>query len=171
MNDLKLYGDGMHDDTAAIQAMLDRCGTVRIPDGCYLIRRPLIIHSNTHLILSQMATLRLADGANCSLLDNDGLYSDAANENITIEGGIWDGNHMAQQRQKIPNECRPGDENEDKVCDKQVYISNIYVVFMVRLIHTERLTVKNVTFKNPTSYAIHIADAKHFTVEDRKSVV
>lgn len=166
MNDLKLYGDGIHDDTAAIQAMLDKCGTVRIPDGCYLICRPLIIHSNTHLILSQMATLRLADGANCSLLDNDGLYSDVANENITIEGGIWDGNHMAQERQKIPNECRPGDENEDKICDKQVYISNIYVVFMVRLIHTERLTVKNVTFKNPTSYAIHIADAKHFTVEN-----
>ena len=166
MNDLKLYGDGAHDDTAAIQAMLDRCGTVRIPDGCYLIRRPLIIHSNTHLILSQMATLRLADGANCSILDNDGLYSDAANENITIEGGIWDGNHMAQERQKIPNECRPGDENEDQICDKQVYISNIYVVFMVRLIHTERLTVKNITFKNPTSYAIHIADAKHFTVEN-----
>ena len=166
MNDLKLYGDGIHDDTAAIQAMLDKCGTVRISDGCYLIRRPLIIHSNTHLILSQMATLRLADGANCSLLDNDGLYSDVANENITIEGGIWDGNHMAQERQKIPNECRPGDENEDKICDKQVYISNIYVVFMVRLIHTERLTVKNVTFKNPTSYAIHIADAKHFTVEN-----
>ena len=166
MNDFKLYGDGVHDDTAAIQSMLDACGTVKIPDGCYLIRRPLIIHSNTHLILSQMATLRLADGANCSILDNDGLYSDAANENITIEGGIWDGNHMAQERQKIPNECRPGDENEDQICDKQVYISNIYVVFMVRLIHTERLTVKNITFKNPTSYAIHIADAKHFTVEN-----
>ena len=68
-----------------IQAMLDTCGTVRIPDGRYLITKPLIIHSNTHLILSSLATLRLADGANCSLLDNDGLYSDETNVNITIE--------------------------------------------------------------------------------------
>ena len=163
---MKLYGDGIHDDTAAIQAMLDTCGTVRIPDGRYLITKPLIIHSNTHLILSSLATLRLADGANCSLLDNDGLYSDETNVNITIEGGIWDGNHMMQERQKIPNESRPGDENEDKICDKQTYISNIYVVFMVRLVHTQHLQVKNLTFKDPTSYAIHIADSRYFKVEN-----
>ena len=163
---IKLYGDGIHDDTDEIQAMLDKCGTVRIPDGRYLITKPLIIHSNTHLILSSMATLRLADGANCSILDNDGLYSDETNVNITIEGGIWDGNHMAQERKKIPNEGRPGDENEDQICDKQVYISNIYVVFMVRLVHTERLQVKNLTFKDPTSFAIHIADSRYFNVEN-----
>lgn len=163
---IKLYADGIHDDTASIQAMLDQCGTVRIPDGRYLITKPLIIHSNTHLILSSSATLRLADGANCSLLDNDGLYSDETNVNITVEGGIWDGNHMAQKRQKIPNECRPGDENEDKICDKQTYIANIYTVFMVRLVHTEHLQVKNLTFKDPTSYAIHIADSRYFNVEN-----
>lgn len=163
---IKLYADGIHDDTASIQAMLDKCGTVRIPDGRYLITKPLIIHSNTHLVLSSSATLRLADGANCSLLDNDGLYSDETNVNITVEGGIWDGNHMAQERQKIPNECRPGDENEDKICDKQTYIANIYTVFMVRLVHTEHLQVKNLTFKDPTSYAIHIADSRYFNVEN-----
>ena len=163
---MKLYGDGIHDDTDAIQAMLDMCGTVRIPDGRYLITKPLIIHSNTHLILSSLATLRLADRANCSILDNDGLYSDETNVNITIEGGIWDGNHMMQERQKIPNEGRPGDENEDKICDKQTYISNIYVVFMVRLVHTQHLQVKNLTFKDPTSYAIHIADSRYFNVEN-----
>ena len=43
------------------QAMLDKCGTVRIPDGRYLITKPLIIHSNTHLILSSMATLWFVD--------------------------------------------------------------------------------------------------------------
>ena len=165
-DELKLYGDGIHDDTASIQAMLDRCGTVRVPDGFYLISKPLMIHSNTHLILSQSATLHLADGANCALMDNDGLYSDEVDSHITIEGGIWDGNHAAQTRQKIPNEGRPGDENEDQPCDKQTYISNIYTVFMIRLIHTEHLTVRNVTFKNPTSYAIHIADAKYFNVEN-----
>lgn len=163
---VKLYGDGIHDDTQAIQKRLDQCGTVSLPDGRYLITKPLIIHSNTHFKLSAKATLYLADGVNCSLLDNDGLYSDETNVNITIEGGIWDGNHMEQERQKIPNERRAGDENEDQICDKQTYISNIYVVFMVRLVHTQRLQVKNLTFKNPTSYAIHIADSRYFNVEN-----
>ena len=37
---------------------------------------------------------------------------------------------------------------------------------MMRFVHTERLTVKNLTFKDPTSYAIQIADAKYFIVEN-----
>ena len=161
-----IYGDGVHDDTSAIQELLDKRGTVRLGDGIYLISKPLIIHGDTHFLLSGRAHLRLKDGANCSLLDNDGLYSDQSNTNIIIEGGIWDGNNRAQQRQRIPNEGCPGDNNEDQPCDKQVYISNIYTVFMIRLVHTTNLTVKNITFKDPTSYAIHIADAKHFTVDN-----
>ena len=163
---MKLYGDGIHDDTVAIQVMLDKCGLVEIPDGRYLITKPLIIHSNTHLKLSAQATLRLADRANCSLLDNDGLYSDETDVNVTIEGGIWDGNHMMQERQKIPNESRPGDENEDKACDKQAYISNIYLVLMMRLVHIRGLQIKNLTFKNPTSYAVQIADCHYFDIEN-----
>ena len=161
-----LYGDGIHDDTAAVQAMLDKGGRVFLPDGRYLISAPLIIHSNTHFLLSSQATLRLADGANCSLLDNDGLYSDETNENIIVEGGIWDGNHDAQVRQKIPNETKTGDENEDKPCVKQIYVSNIYTVLMVRFIHTKGLTVKDLTFKDPTTFALHIADCRYFNIEN-----
>lgn len=161
-----LYGDGVHDDTGAIQTMLDRRGTVRVPDGQYRITRPLIIHSDTRLLLSPLATLRLADGANCSLLDNDGLYSDEPNENIVIEGGIWDGNHMAQERQKIPNEGRPGDANEDQPCDKEAYLSNRYLVLLMRLVHTRRLQIRNLTFRDPTSYAVQIADCRCFLVEN-----
>ena len=47
MNDkVMLYGDGIHDDTEGLQAMLDKCGTVSVPSGRYLITKPLIIHSN-----------------------------------------------------------------------------------------------------------------------------
>lgn len=154
----QLYADGIHDDTAAIQAMLDRGGLVEIPHGTYCITRPLIIRDNTHLRLAQTAHLRLADGACCALLDNDGLYGRYTNRNITIEGGIWDGNHSAQRREFIADENQP--------CDYDKYVSNSLLVLMIRMVHVENLTVRNVTFKDPTTYAIHIADARYFTVEN-----
>jgi len=154
----RLYADGIHDDTAAIQTMLDRGGLVEIPHGTYCITHPLIIRDNTHLRLAQTAHLRLADGANCALLDNDGLYERYTNRNITIEGGIWDGNHAAQRREFIADENQP--------CDYDKYVSNSLLVLMIRMVHVEGLTVRNVTFKDPTTYAIHIADARYFTVEN-----
>ena len=56
-----IYGDGEHNDTLAIQAMLDGCGIVTIDKpGTYLISKTLIIHSNTRFILSPGAKLLAA---------------------------------------------------------------------------------------------------------------
>ncbi len=156
----------MKNDTEYIQSLLDKKGDVYISEGIYTIEKPLIIHSDTYLKLSKKTVLRLAEHANCSILDNDGLYSHETNKNITIDGGIWDGNHEHQERKKIPGECMPGDINEDQPCDEKLYIQNIYIVLMMRFVHTNNLCIKNVTFKNPTSFAVHIADAIHFTVEN-----
>ena len=161
-----LYGDGVHDDTETIQKMLDNRGYVYLPAGKYLVTRPLVIHSDTHFNLDPTTVVKLADNANCSILDNDGLYNDTVNENVTIEGGIWDGNNYAQQREKIPNEGKAGDENEDKLCDKEIYIKNVYLVLMLRFVHVRGLSLKNITLKDPTSFAVQIADADTFTVEN-----
>jgi len=152
------YGDGIHDDTSAIQKLLDECGEIYIPDGKYLITRPLIIHDNTYLRASKFAHFRLGDHAQCSLMDNDGLYKRCTNFNITVEGGIWDGNNGMQQRKIIPDENVP--------CDYDEYIENQLAIFMIRFVHTKNLTVKNITFKDPSSYAIHIANAQYFKVEN-----
>ena len=156
--DIKFYRDGIHDDTASLQALLDNKGTINIPDGTYLIKKPLIIHDDTHLILSKNATFYLADGANCSLLDNDGLYYKKTNHNITVEGGIWFGNHSKQQRESIDDENQP--------CDYEKYVSNTLIVLMLRFVHVENLTLKNITFKDPTSFAVHIANVKYFNIEN-----
>ena len=56
-----IYGDGKHNDTLAIQEMLDACGIVTIDKpGTYLISKTLIIHSNTRFILSPGAKLLAA---------------------------------------------------------------------------------------------------------------
>ncbi len=58
-----LYGDGIHDDTAGIQALLD-AGTSAVylppPPKHYLISRTLIIHSGQTLRLDPFTVIRLA---------------------------------------------------------------------------------------------------------------
>ena len=56
--EIQLYKDGIHDDTDALQLLLDKAGTVLFPEGEYLISHPLIIHDNTHLIIPQNTACR-----------------------------------------------------------------------------------------------------------------
>ena len=69
----KLYGDGVHDDQPAIQEMIDSGAcevSLPVPAKHYLITKPLTIPSNFKLKLPRFATIKLADGANCFLLQN-----------------------------------------------------------------------------------------------------
>jgi len=56
-------GDGVHDDTAAIQAAIDSLpsdgGTVTVPAGRYMINalKPIRLRSHTRLLMDSMATL------------------------------------------------------------------------------------------------------------------
>ena len=62
----ELYGDGIHDDTAAIQERIDNslCELVLpAPQKCYLISKPLIIPSNFKFKLPRYAEIKLADGS------------------------------------------------------------------------------------------------------------
>lgn len=88
---LVLYGDGVHDDTAAIQARLDdgrSCVYLPPPEKFYLISRPLKIHSNQELRLDRYTLVRLAPKSDCTMVENaDPVNGD---RNIAVTGGIWD---------------------------------------------------------------------------------
>lgn len=147
-NELRLYGDGIHDDTKALQALLDKGGTVNIPDGRYLISDSLVLHDDTCLRLSHNTTIILADDACCYMLTNDRCYKPGRNRHITVEGGTWDGNNAHQRRGKV----HP---------DKPYYLGMV-----MRFQGMEDLTVRDVTYKDPESYALLIMDADRFTVEN-----
>ena len=80
-------------------------GLVYIPSGRYLItgaltasagtanatnRIALAVGSNTHILASDSATIQLKAFANCYLIGNKDWTN--GNQNITVEGGVWDGN-------------------------------------------------------------------------------
>ena len=121
----KLYGDGIHDDTDAIQELIDS-GVCEVslpaPEQFYLISRPLVLPSNFRLVLPRFAEIRLADNANCVMVRNrwrdipdDGsvvregrdqiwnfvnrISPDPEDlcENIEIMGGIWNFNNKNQK--------------------------------------------------------------------------
>ena len=80
-----IYGDGEHNDTLAIQAMLDACGIVTIDKpGTYLISKTLIIHSNTRFILSPGAKLLAAPLSRCALIENEHFAGGGRDENIEV---------------------------------------------------------------------------------------
>ncbi len=146
---IRLCGDGIHDDTAGLQALLDSGRpTISVPDGVYLISDTLVIHDNTHLLLAHSAVIRLADHACCIMLKNDLCGKDGRNRRIIVEGGLWDGNNDAQERGKL-FENKP-----------------FFMGVVMRFEGIEHLTVRGVTVRNPESYAIQILDADTFTVED-----
>ena len=68
-----VVGDGKHDDTAGLQAVLDSgASTVYLPapPTAYLISRTLTIHSRQTLVADRNAIIRLDDHAHMHMLTN-----------------------------------------------------------------------------------------------------
>ena len=148
---LGAHGDGVHDDAAVINAALER-GVTRllIPDGTYLLKTTLLIPSGTEIRASENARLRLAPGAQAGrhdfLMTND--LSDGVTHDVTITGGIWDGNSMGNDR---------GDDLFDPTATSGAMISFRGI---------RRLTMRDLTLKNPLCYYLRFCEAEYVTIEN-----
>lgn len=153
-----LYGDSIHDDTLAIQAMLDERGVVTIDKpGTYLISKTLIIHSNTRFILSPGAILLAAPLSRCALIENEHFSGGGRDQNIEIVGGIWDGNCDEMGIEANYQSTHRNDEP---------YSTDRFSGKLLRFAHVDRITLMRVTVRNPMGYGIQIADVYGFVVRD-----
>ena len=176
-----LYGDGIHDDTDAIQERIDSGAcelSLPVPEKNYLISRPLVIPSNFKLKLPRYAEIKLADDSNCFMLQSktvekpakrqrdslsehsklfwsfvDRLSPDAedACHDFEIEGGIWNFNN----RNQIPNPIYTGKFTKDG------YLGHLMFFYNAR-----RFRIANLTLKDPANYAIVLDIASYFTIEN-----
>ena len=138
----------MTDRTQEVQALLDKGGEVFVPGGEYGISKTLKIGDHTTLRLAPDAHLFLMDGAKCVMLENEGLHERRRNRDITVTGGIWDGNNAHQSRDEFP--C---------------YDDLLYMGIVLRFVGVDDLTVSSLTIKDPEAYSLQITDVCRFTVE------
>ena len=153
------YMDGIHDDTQALQELLDKCGIVTVErPGTYLVSKTLMIHSNTRLICAPGVRFLAAPLSRCALIENDHFADGSARDvNIEIVGGIWDGNcdemgldgvYEAQHRLDDP------------------YSPKLFKGKLMRFAHIDHISLEKVSVRNPVSYGIQIGDVRGFVVRD-----
>jgi len=143
-------GDGLADDTAALQAALDvDDATVVVPAGTYLVSRPLRVGSRRWIAAAPDAVIRLADGAGVAwdsfLLTN----ADPAggNHDIVVEGGVWDGNNAGNPR-------------------RREYHGRSYGGVAINLTNARRFVLRRLTVRNPESFSIRVGEAEDFVIDD-----
>ncbi len=153
--DFGIMGDGITDDTPALQRALNTCGGyLELPAGIYLITRTLLVPSNTHLKLHPYAVMKLSGEirrrAGEFLLSNADARN--GNENITIEGGLWDGNCCGTYNEKpdifTPNGWSGSMFNFHKV--KNLKLSSMTVMdspaYFFRFCELDGFDIQNIIF-------------------------
>jgi len=180
-NKYTLYGDGIHDDYPAIQELIDSgvCEiSLPVPQNKYLITKPLVIPSNFKLKLPRYAEIKLADGANCFMLQNKAVKkagknlrefltplekqlwyfvdefsgdSEDACYNFEIEGGIWNFNNKNQDENPL----------QTGKFDDRHFLGHIMFFYNVR-----NFRLSNLTLKDPSNFAVMIEKGTYFTVEN-----
>ncbi len=160
----QLVGDGIHDDTQAIQALLDsKKGLVELPmpTSCYLISKPLRIYSYQELKFPRYARIKLAKGSNCAMLTN--ANKEAGDEYVTVCGGIWDYNNLEQARNPLIDNAQYLSQTDSMSygLDEEKYEGMPFIFFNIK-----HFTVKNLTLKDPVTFACSLDRVTYFTVEN-----
>lgn len=146
-----LYGDGIHDDSPAIQEMLDGgclCA-LPAPEKFYLLGRTLLIGSGRELTLPRYAVIRLADGVNAPMLKNADPVG--GNANFSVTGGIWDYNNLGQAK-------NPFHFHDPALPEYNGYMFDLRNVCSFRF--------ADMTMKDPVTFCLTLDAARDFTVEN-----
>ena len=170
VRDFGAIGDGVADDAPAFQAALDSGRpVVVVPVGSYLIGSPLFIGSDTKIMAHPRALIRLGDHT-CTkrgdfLLTNRD-WKDGGNRNITICGGIWDGNNRTNHK---PQDVLYKDDAPSGAIMNFIRVENLTLSgltlsdaggYFTRFCRVNGFLIENITFR-----AFHIMpnnDGLHF---------
>ena len=187
---LTLYGDGIHDDTRALQERIDGAGcelALPAPKVRYRISAPLELPSRFRLTLPRFAEIWLAPGSNCVMLKNKtqidhanrgsgGIFDyvnafspDAFCEDIEVSGGIWNANNLGQAPN--PMLIPLGDGNYTWGAAPKPRLSDAgdgsydYTGFIFLFYAVRGLRLSSMTLKDPVTFAVMLDRVSDFTVD------
>lgn len=154
IRDLGAAGDGISDDGAVIQKALDLaagCGEVIIPDGNYLVRLPLCVSSGT--VISSDKNARIIFSGELPKHRGDFLIKnknpDTGDSDITIKGGIWDGNYDGKNNKKAA-----------------LFDMNGFCGATMNFINVKNLKLLDFSVVNSTAFFIRMGKIDGFVIED-----
>lgn len=148
--DFGAKGDGVTDDAPALQAALDGGdGEVQVGAGTYLLGTTLLMGSGDRLISTPETVYRMADGAGrharSFLLANRNPGN--ANQDIVVDGGVWDGN------------CEQNPRGKDG--DLWGFTGTA-----INFTNVKGLQLRNLTVRNPEAFSIRVGEVEDFVIED-----
>ena len=187
-----LYGDGIHDDTAAIQELIDNAGgTLELPEpeNFYLISKTLILPSGFKLSLPRNATIRLADGSNCFMAMNKTVYKPEHRTNPEIYARRANLGEEGKKRIRaytfFVNDYSPDPEDATRDVEisggiwdfnnmgqnpnpqaSGVYEPYGFVGYGMLFYNVDGLKLSNLTLKDPINFAVTLDRVCHFDVRD-----
>ena len=153
-----LCGDGVHDDTAAIQERLDAgrpCVYLPPPANHYVISTSLVMRSGTELKLDRFTRVRLAPHSDVPMVVNGG-WADG-DRDIAVTGGIWDYDNANQG----PNMMMTDPKRCPKSFERSFHLGCIF-----RFENVKGLCVRGVTFRNPVTFGCQLTKTSLFSIED-----
>ena len=168
-----LAGDGVRDDTAAIQARLDSgvsCVYLPPPSKEYLISKTLMIRSGQELRMDRFTRIRLSPKSDCPMLANADYDSFATNRDIAVTGGVWDYDNVNQSANFIPT-LWGGKSSADYAkkynilpCPK-IFDPRYHTGVALRFRKVRGLTVRGLTVRNPVTFSVQMTDVVNFSIE------
>lgn len=179
VKDFGAVGDGINDDRIAIQTALDMAdGTVFIPKGNYRVAGTLKIPSNCSVIADSDA--RLFHCASFPKKRGDFLLTnkdtEKGNVNISITGGIWDGNFDGKNNTKDPdlfNKEASSGATMNFVNVKNLILDDLTVAnsvtYFIRMCKLDGFKITNIRFSSE-KLAFN-QDGLHFQGETRNGIV
>jgi len=151
-------GDGVVDDSSAIQSVLDGGHKeVFIPAGTYRIARTLKVDSFTAIVADAGARLFVCgetehDADDFLLTNRDHAFGNAS---IRISGGVWDGNKRGRTNFKDPDlfNIRACTGTVLNFCNvRDLKLSNLVVansvVYFVRMCMLDGFEIRNIGFES-----------------------
>ena len=146
---------GMTDSLAAferaVHAAHEKRLPVFIPTGLYILESTLFLPSDTAVFAERTARIKL--GGACRKARGDFLLSNAdtahENKNISVSGGVWDGNNTAEANAK-----------------PDLFDKNGYSGAVLNFSGVENLTLSDLVIANSVTYNIRMTRIENFVIEN-----